>query len=253
MRNTQASISSYLIDVLEERKRRNPKYSQRAFARDLKLSPGRLSDILTGRRLPGSELTARIAEALDLSLDESKAIINLVKKQRFLSTSGAVSQLNEDDFSLIADWEHYAILMLMGTSDFQSNLSWVSERLQISELRVQNSLERLERLKLIQLKKSSWIRLKNQITTTHDIPSAVLRESHRQNLEQALDSLSKHSVEVRDITSITLPTNPQKIPEAKKLIRDFRRKMTKLLTEDERTEVYNLNIQLVPVTNVRQK
>ena len=41
-------------------------------------------------------------------------------------------------------------------------------------------------------------------------------------------------------------------PEAKRLIKNFRRKMATLLTQGLKTDVYNLNVQLVPVTKVNK-
>ena len=51
LRGSEAySISEWLTLVLEERKVRNPKYSLRAFAQHLDLSPAQLSLILSGKR-----------------------------------------------------------------------------------------------------------------------------------------------------------------------------------------------------------
>ncbi|MEK2646504.1 TIGR02147 family protein [Bdellovibrio sp. BCCA] len=252
MVENHSSLSIFLQDVLETRRLRNPKYSMRAFARDLGLSPGRLSDLLSGRRLPGKELRSRIVNALKMSEDESKQFLNLIEKQKLLvDEKGDAHQLSEDEFALIADWENYAVMMLMGTHDFRSHEPWMAERLGISESRIRKALERLHRLNLIKLEKGLWERTHHRVTTTHDVPSQILRESHRQILEQAIASLMQDDPAIRDITSITIPSDPEKIPEAKKIIRDFRRKMTRLLTEGRSTEVYNLNIQLVPVTKVR--
>nr|WP_295904933.1 TIGR02147 family protein [uncultured Bdellovibrio sp.] len=252
MAENHSSLSIFLHDVLETRRLRNPKYSMRAFARDLGLSPGRLSDLLSGRRLPGKEIRNRIVSSLKMSEDESKKFFSLIERQKILTEERADAyQLSEDEFALIADWENYAVLMLMGTHDFRPYEPWMAERLGISELRIRAALERLQRLNLVKTENGLWERTRRRITTTHDVPSPILRESHRQIREKAIVSLMQDDPALRDITSITLPSDPEKIPEAKKIIRDFRRKMTRLLTEGRSTEVYNLNIQLVPVTKVR--
>jgi uncharacterized protein (TIGR02147 family) len=52
------------------------------------------------------------------------------------------------------------------------------------------------------------------------------------------------------VTSITFSINRKNIPEAKKMIRTFRRKMATLMAKGHKTDVYNLNVQLFPVTKV---
>lgn len=100
---------------------------------------------------------------------------------------------------------------------------------------------------------SNGLKVSDAFETTSDIPSAALRRSHRQTLEQAIESLEEVRIELRDITSITMAIDPARIGEAKTAIRRFRRDMAALLEDGRRTEVYNLNVQLVPVTRWRER
>ena len=68
------------------------------------------------------------------------------------------------------------------------------------------------------------------------------------NQYQAIDSIDNVEMELRDITSMTMTFQMSKMNEAKSLIRDFRRSFTELMEEGKKEEVYNLNIQLVPIT-----
>lgn len=247
-----ASVALFLNELLDSRRKRNSRYSLRALARDLGLSPGRLSEFMSGKEVPGKRLCNRMIETLKMSEDERAKFDHLILRNREYAVEfGRAHVLREDEFSLVADWEHFALLMLMGTEGFKSDVAWIAERLQISELKAQNSLNRLERLSLIKTQNGRIKRLKNKVSTTHDIPSMVLRESHRQLIEHALTSLQNDQTSVRDITSITVPADPEKLELAKKHIRNFRRKMARLLEGDNASEVYNLNIQLVPVTKAK--
>jgi len=49
---------------------------------------------------------------------------------------------------------------------------------------------------------------------------------------------------------MTMAIDPKNLPEAKKLIREFRKNLSVLLEEGTKTEVYDLNIQLLPATDV---
>jgi hypothetical protein len=52
---------------------------------------------------------------------------------------------------------------------------------------------------------------------------------------------------------MTMAIDPRKLPLAKTLIREFRFRLAELLETGNRTEVYNLNVQLVPVTKKERK
>lgn len=249
MAQPDSSISVFLHDILEKRRARNPKYSMRAFARDLGLSAGRLSDILTGRRIPGKELTKRISESLKFTDAEFQYFSDLIERHRVIhSEKAGAHQLRDDEFAIVADWEHFAILNLMGTAVFRSEIPWIAERFGISELRVQSALERLKRLGLVAVEGNQLIAVHSKVTTTHGVPSQAIRTHHQQMLEKGAQSLLQDDPEFRDITSIALAVDPSKLDEARKVIRDFRRKIASVLHEGERSEVYALNVQLVPLT-----
>lgn len=244
-----SDISVFLYDVLTKRQEKNAKYSLRAFARDLGISPGRVSELLHGRRLPGRDLILRIADALKLSPLETEGLFRLVHRQKLVQKeNGGARQLLADEYAMIADLECYALLMLMETEGFKSDIDWIAHRLNVTALRVQSILERLERLNLIRSRYGVYERLQHRVTSTHDTPSDVLKESHANVMKHAMESLYTVDLNLRDITSITIPADPDKLSQAKEEIRLFRRKMAKIMGSGRSREVYNLNIQLVPMT-----
>jgi uncharacterized protein (TIGR02147 family) len=80
-----------------------------------------------------------------------------------------------------------------------------------------------------------------------------LKRSHRESILQAAEALDSIPTAERDITSMTMAIDPRKLPLAKTLIREFRFRLAELLETGNRTEVYNLNVQLVPVTKKERK
>lgn len=164
-------------------------------------------------------------------------------------------EIHLDDFHVIADWHHFAILSLMKTKDFKNNPTWIAKRLGISTLEAKAALLRLERLSLIKKHKKT-----NRLAPTHDrlktpdgIASKALKKSHRQNIEQALTAIDHISLDSRDITSSTIATSPKKIKKAKEMIREFRRNLSQFLETGEKTEVFNINIQFYPLTKIQAK
>jgi uncharacterized protein (TIGR02147 family) len=250
--NPKDLIGSFLKRTLSSKQSQNPQYSLRAFARDLGLSPGRLSNIMSGGSAPGKRLAARIVQNMSLTPEETEVFWEFIEKTRKRKSElGNAHQLSESEFLEVSSWEHYAILSLMKTSDFRDDPSWIAARLGLSGTVVERALARLKTAKLVERVNGALVPTHNCLTTTHDISSQALRNASRQVLEQSILALDTVSPEHRDITSITVAIDPKNIPKAKALSRQFRRKLADLLGNGDKTEVYNLCVEIVPVTKVR--
>lgn len=243
----------WLLAVFEEKRRRNHRFSLRAFARLLGLPSGRLSEILSHKRPLTLGHIEQISQALGISPQDVQHLNSLTLKQREAREKGEAGlqlphQLEEDVFNMIAEGIHYDILGLLRTVDFQSEISWMARRLGVDAFAIKLALSRLERLGLIAWDGQTWRRTHVATTTSHDLPSGALRRSHREILERAMSALEEVEIEFRDITSMCLVMDPRKMSEAKQLIRTFRRQFTELMEASEARDVFHLNIQLVPVT-----
>ncbi|MDG0815089.1 TIGR02147 family protein [Bdellovibrio svalbardensis] len=243
--------SEFLLNEFQRQKTLSPALTNSQFAKNLGIPASRLSDYLNGRRVMTVAVAKQITKNLSLNpadLEHLKTLIELDKKSK--KTLRSETQLREDEFSVICDWYHFAIMALMTLKSFQSDPAWIGERLNIPAEVAQAALDRLLRLGLIELKDKKFVATRRQLETTHNIPSDSLRRSHRQSLQQVVDQLDTVPVHLRDVTSITFAINRKKIAEAKGIIRKFRRKMADLMSQGPKTDVYNLNIQLFPVTKV---
>lgn len=250
------SPSQWLAAELANRKSKNVRYSLRTFSSTVGISPGRLSELIAGKRRMTVKQAERVADRLNYNPTSRLQLIKVVSdqagiretkasrgsKQKFIAVSA-------DSFQIIADWQHFAILSLMDTKSFKNDSRWIAQRLGIAKPLVEVSIERLCRVGILSKKNGRLLKTGNNLETTHDISSPALRISHRQTLMQAADALDSVPVELRDITSISMAIDPAKIPRAKSLIRSFRHRLCEILEADEKSEVFNLNIQLVPVTN----
>lgn len=259
---------NWLRNELEAARVKNSRYSLRAMAKKLGLSPGRLSEIMNGRRRLTTQMAMRIADRLEYGPDKRAEFLGTVDDARndasnpraAIPTAALPAPLKSlrqpkydplemDRFHVIADWYHFAILSLIETTDFNSSPDWISKRLGISIAQAESALERLQSTKLISISAKGRVRSTGKnIETPTDIASTALKRSHRQTLEQAIEAIYEVPLNERDITSMTMAIDSKKIPQAKKLIRDFRKKMAAFLENGPADEVYNLNIQLLPIT-----
>jgi DNA-binding MarR family transcriptional regulator len=246
----------HLAAELAARRQRNPRYSLRAYARDLRIAPGILSQVLNGKRRLTVAQSNTISRLLGLDGAARAAFATPPRLQRTLPArwkggDAGVRSLADDEFRVIAGWQHYAILGLIETPGFRSEPDWIAERLGLSVVTISAALRRLERVGLVTRVDGRLARVPQRLRTTTDVPSGAIRAYHRGMLRKGQDALASLDVDQRDFSSITIRANPAKLATAKQLIRDFRRSLTDLLQADGGDELFVLNVQLFPLTSPR--
>ncbi|KYG68816.1 hypothetical protein AZI87_06195 [Bdellovibrio bacteriovorus] len=243
--------SEFLLNEYQRRRSSSPELTNAQFARILGIPSSRLSDYINGRRIMTQAVGRQVIKGLGMADTDFEHLKNLIEfDKRKVKTLLPEGQLKEDEFGVICDWYHFAILALVPVKTFQPNANWIADRLNIPLEVASAAIDRLCRLGLLIVEDGKFTVTKKQLETTHNIPSESLRRSHKQSITQVLDNMDRIPLDLRDVTSITFPMNRKKIPEAKRLIRNFRRKMATLMTQGPKTDVYNLNVQLFPVTKV---
>lgn len=252
----------FLTAELVRRVRHNPRYSQRAFARQLKLSPGELSELLRGRRKLSLRSALRIAKQLGLSGGETKHLLSLVQHesaQEVLSTEPgetlrddqlASHALSLDMFSLVSEWYCFAILNLVECDDFNPHETWIAKRLGLSVSQVRLALERLERVGLIRRGPNRLQVSPEYVVSPEGIPSEAIRNYHRQILQKAVQALDMQPIDEREIAGVTLSVNPKNLPAMKKEISQFLDQMAeKYGSGKQRKEVYQCEVALFRLTD----
>lgn len=257
----------YHINVLrryfEDKKRINPQFSLRAFAKYLKLDSAALSCILKNKRSLPRKHASFVCNRLKLDLDEKNAFINDIENlTRTKSRKCLVNPINEFTFiedkeknhNLISQWEYYAILHLMDANDFLPDTKWIANRFNLDIHRVESVVGDLKDLGLIEISHNEgWKKKVRALTTSNDISSRALRQSHKETLSMAIDKIEDVPVELRSYTSSTVCIDTKNLGEAKKIIKDFQRKLGALLESGQKKEVYQLAVQLFPLTQIDEE
>lgn len=248
-----------LRESLNGRQRKNAAYSLRAFAKDLEIDSSNLSAIFQKKRSLPYSRAGHIAKKLRLSPKESALFVASTMRKQMRLDSIQVKEdskkylLEDKYYKIISEWEYYALLQLLQVKRFDSSVDWIANRLGISESRARQVLGNLIELGFIKEDpKKGYIRLSPSLETSEDIESQALQVSHIENLNLGKEKLEKVPVDKRDYSSITIAINPDKIPAAKAVVREFQEKLYALLSQGEKTEVYQFNCQLFPLTNLEK-
>ena len=151
------TIAEFLKMELEKRLSRNAHYSLRAFARDLEVTPPRLSRVLNQKRGISKQAAEQLANRLGLSENEKKYFIQLTEanhsrsrkakesaQKNIAEISSQYQNLDEDTFKIISDWQHFALLTYLGLKNKSHSILSLSKSLGITQFQVKQSLKRLE-------------------------------------------------------------------------------------------------------------
>ncbi len=246
---------SVLSAHLSDRQRKNSRFSLRSFAKQLDISPGQLSSLINGRKNLTTNQAVKIIEKLELTEQESSDLLRGLhpKLQATVNKTSERYLLSDDEFRLISDWHHFAILSLGKIRNNEANPKWIAYQLGIDVSTAHAAFQRLERLRFISIKDGQFRQTTKPIMTTTEVPSRAIRDYHQQNLKLASEKLESVNMQSREFTSMTIAIQPRNLTKAKKMIRDFNQKICDELETKQPTEVYTLAIQLFPLTMLRNK
>jgi uncharacterized protein (TIGR02147 family) len=252
----QIEIRKILNNEITRAKGNNPAYSLRAFAKKVGVQPSALSEILNGKRDVTQKMAAKILERLCFDPETTQNLLsklsNKKSRNKTVDSQRDFAQLNMDHYHIISEWYYFGILSLAETKEFNDKPQWIASRLNITIPEAKVALKRLERLDLLKRnenKRLVWAGV--QFKTSDDVINMSLRKSHYQNLELAKTSLDKDNIDSRDFSSMTMAIDPKKIPDAKEMIKNFRRTLCDFLESGEKLEVYRICLQLFPISRKR--
>ncbi len=227
-----------------------------SFAKRIQIVPSAASEILNGNREITPRMADKILRGLQIDPITTKSILDrLVRTRSIIKDHKEIDfhKLEMDHFHVIADWYYFAILSLAETDDFQDDPAWIARRLNIGRDEAVQALNRLERIGLLVRANGRLAPTGKQYQTSSDIWDVSIKKNHAQGFVLAETSLLHDPVEIRDFSAATLAIDPELLPEAKMMIQDFRRRLSRFLESGKKKEVYRFSAQLFPVSQRENK
>jgi uncharacterized protein (TIGR02147 family) len=255
METNNAFYINKIREGLSLKQRVNPSYSLRAYANFLGVHSSTLSQVLSGKRSLPLKSAKEVSEKLNLGPKDKTLFLESLYRIKTNLDDIKVDH-NDDRFMLdesyskvIAEWEHYAVLTLFDIDNFTASKEEISARLGITEMRAEVVLDNLLICNLINKnEEGAFQKTHEKVRTTEDVTMKALHDSHIETLEMGKNKLEEIDVELRDYSAMTIAMDVEKLPEVKTIIREFRQKMSALLRDGKKTDVYQLAIQLYPLT-----
>lgn len=222
------------------------------FSRYVDIPTSRMSEYVNNKRKITPVAIDKIATKLSLA-EPLKADLERTameygnRKQKHLNRR----LLSSSEFSMISDPIYYDFLALVDTVDFSNDPQWIASRLNVSVEKVNHVIDTLRILNLLSYEDGA-LRLKYfELETSNELASEHICDAHRAYLARASAMLDSAPLALREYQSTVMAVDPRHIPKVKKLIRDFSDKIMRLMETGERSEVFQIGIQLCPVTENR--
>lgn len=247
------SLAKLLKTELSTRSERNPSYSVRSFARDLKMDAGNLSRILSGKYLPRKKTQAKILLKLGYEPDSANAIL-----EKELKLDAYFSDADETHFLSESEWYYDAILEAVRLKGFRNSKKWLSAKLKLSQVKVQSFLDRLVELGLLKIdRQGRWSDESGNISSYKNplVSSEARRRKQKQILDKSQNAIESVDVTSRDHSSTLLCISESDIPKAKEFIREFHEKFSKKFERSgsKAESLYQVHTGFYPVISGRTK
>lgn len=258
---------SFLKQKYTDVRKNNPRYSLRAFAKRLGLSPGGLSQILSGKKKLSLSRAHAIAEILAFSPAEKEAFLLMVqiegaktpalkselyeRLKTSMNTDGIVN-LGLEQFQLISEWYGLAILELVSTIGGQWRPEKIAKYFQISTAEVEVTLERLKRLELIEeIPGEGYRRPPERLIVVSQTPSEAIRKYYRGVLQHADRSITEQTPKEKVVGTEVFAFDASQLEEVRGLTDSYLNQLLNLArTGKKRTHIYQAFVDFFRLNQV---
>ena len=250
-------FSEILREEFQIRVQKNQNYSLRAYARDLGVTSGNLSNILNQKLSVSYKKAVLISKKLNLDVEDQKLFLKLVEthltssydnrthlQSQHFNYDSSFMTLNDDYYCVLTEWYYFAIVELVRVVDFKNDDEWISNRLNIPINLVRPAIERLVRVELLANDAGNLIQTYDYFISPSGTPLDAAKKIHRQLLIKAIDALEVQEIEERNFTSGFLRVRMKDLPYVERRIKEFRRELAKELESgDSHDSIYCLSVQ----------
>jgi len=258
-----------LKPYFEQKREVKPSYSLRALARDLQLSPGFVSQVFSGQRSPSLSAAENFARVLKIRKTDAEVLrksVALHSGENIGIRKILNEYLKQDSAALafkkykrkkmapllyLTKWYQIALMELITCEKYRSDERLIAQKLQISLTDLRASLFTLVNASLIEKVNGRWKKKVLHQDFPTDTTHEATRQYHRTMTSKALEILSEQNqgeVHRRRMIGATLAVNPENLDKVVDQLNAFLYKMTSLLGEGSCSEVYQINLQLFPLT-----
>jgi uncharacterized protein (TIGR02147 family) len=169
----------------------------------------------------------------------------------------SVKKLEVKKYHYFQQWYSVVIRELLDTISYTGDYHELASRIEpsITAHQAQQSIKLLEELKLIEKNTEGYYRTTDKFLTTDSrLRSLAVRDFQKEMIRLAGEAIERFGVEERDISSLTISSSKVCLELIREKLERTRKEILQLVAEhgDTSEEVYQLNIQVFPVSKNRK-
>jgi uncharacterized protein (TIGR02147 family) len=255
----------FMRDYYEEKKRGNPYMSYRYLGNHMQLDSGFLLKVLQGklhlaeRSLPivctfykfSEKETQYFNMLVNYNKAKSATDIKMYFEQLMSLRDSRARPVAEYQYEFYQKWYHSAIHALLSIYEFKGEYKKLGSLLSpaITAKQAQESIVLLKKLGLVIKDDDGVYRPKDLfITSGEKWHSGAIRDFQKETINLSSQALDLYPKELRDISTVTIALSAKDLPEIRERIRQFRQSILSLENDNTPDTVYQINIQVIPVT-----
>jgi uncharacterized protein (TIGR02147 family) len=260
----------YLNAVYTVRKQNERGFSHRLFSYQAGItSPNYLFRVLKGERTLNGDYIEKFCNALHLTGNEKNYFTTLVyfnnetessTKEKYLQSllsiryRKGIHRIDDKKLQFFSKWYYPVIRELAVIIDFREDFNLLARSClpRITAQQCKNAVTYLLKNGFLEKNKKGMFKRSDPIISSgNEVKSVVLRNYHKQTLNQSIDALNTIAPEHRDISSVTLSVSKKTYFEMKKEIQNFRKRLLAMAKEDTNPEMVCLaGFQLYPRSRI---
>lgn len=245
-----SKISHVLKKELHERQSRNPKYSLRAFARDLNISVTSLSRILADSRMPSDKMLKQFVKKLQIPHLKIKTPSpqgpTRSKKTKF-------TYISAQKVAPLMGWKFFAILELCLLPNFKADPVWIADKLNLSLEDVQEHVMVLKKEKMLHAQKNGKWKVAHQKMANSQIADLAFTKEQRNALSGLAAAAIRQDSALgkKRVFTLTVGIDPDQLFELEEMINQLIHKATAMFEEGKnRRQVYQVHFNYFPLSKV---
>ncbi|MGE0764185.1 MAG: DUF4423 domain-containing protein [Bdellovibrionales bacterium] len=251
-----------LKDLLEDKylelKRRNSRYSLRAFAKKINVSPAALSEIMSLKRRVSIRKAFDLLTPLNIA---PEALENLAKQYDPNLSLDALAKLRNEaveiilnkNHHLVADWRYPAVFSLIRMENFNPQPSRLARKLGLKVTEVTKILSELFDLDLIFKDQNGRTQARRVVFRNDEqTPPEVGSAAKINALKGGIRAIQKKAHGEYAFTSVGA-YDPDKLKDALMIIEDFVKKLSIYMSSGKTTDIFQLVVQVYPRSKIDKK
>lgn len=264
--------SDLLIEAATRLKRQSPGMSVRGVAGRLEITPSYWSKILRGKKPLPPTLLPKIVKVLGLDTQQvaqlQRSILDRIERDQLMPVTGIRTSrkvkkaptedyrnLNREEIWLVEEWFYIPILNFCTLSNVKPTIKTIAQRLGLKVEQTRDAVHRLKHYGYLKENRDGiLLRTEQKVRLPTSKSLAQVRQYHSALLQRAREELKHVSDEdfaKRLIAAVNFAGSSQKLKEARLILEEAMYRVANLMADEEKTdEVYQLSLQIFPMTKV---